>query len=306
MLRLQREHSPVSNRFHSQAIRAADPASSAVSAAQSKPSVAGKTVVIADDDPTIVEYLELRCRHLGLKVETAYDGLKAVLKVGKARPQLLVLDLNLPDVEGFRVMERLADPKFPKVPVIVLTSRSDDAAIKRCKDLNAYYVHKDGETWDNLEPLIFELLCAKPAESKPEPPQQPAATPRILLVDDDVERLRTLTQGLQKYPVEVIHASSGMQGFLTALRCLPDLIVTDYDMEHGGGNYLLARIKSTRSTRHIPVVVYSGTPLERGLEHAINRDLVGRGQAATFIPRPLDPARLLAEIRKYVALPVPA
>ncbi|HZP09526.1 response regulator [Methyloceanibacter sp.] len=277
-----------------------------MSAAQSKPSVAGKTVVIADDDPTIVEYLELRCRHLGLKVETAYDGLKAVLKVGKARPQLLVLDLNLPDVEGFRVMERLADPKFPKVPVIVLTSRSDDAAIKRCKDLNAYYVHKDGETWDNLEPLIFELLCAKPAESKPEPPQQPAATPRILLVDDDVERLRTLTQGLQKYPVEVIHASSGMQGFLTALRCLPDLIVTDYDMEHGGGNYLLARIKSTRSTRHIPVVVYSGTPLERGLEHAINRDLVGRGQAATFIPRPLDPARLLAEIRKYVALPVPA
>ena len=296
----------MSNRFHSQAIRAADPASSAVSAAQSKPSVAGKTVVIADDDPTIVEYLELRCRHLGLKVETAYDGLKAVLKVGKARPQLLILDLNLPDVEGFRVMERLADPKFPKVPVIVLTSRSDDAAIKRCKDLNAYYVHKDGETWDNLEPLIFELLCAKPAESKPEPPQQPAATPRILLVDDDVERLRTLTQGLQKYPVEVIHASSGMQGFLTALRCLPDLIVTDYDMEHGGGNYLLARIKSTRSTRHIPVVVYSGTPLERGLEHAINRDLVGRGQAATFIPRPLDPARLLAEIRKYVALPVPA
>lgn len=296
----------MSDRLHPQVMRATEPQGSAVPATQSRPSLAGKTVVVADDDPTIVEYLELRCRHLGLKVETAYDGLKAVLKVGKVRPDLLILDLNLPDVEGFRVMERLADPKFPKVPVIVLTSRSDDEAIKRCKDLNAYYVHKSQETWNDLEPLILELLRAKPTGSKPEPSQQPAAVPRILLVDDEVERLRTLTQGLQKYPVEVIHALGGMQGFLAALRCLPDLIVTDYDMEHGGGNYLLARIKSTRSTRHIPVVVYSGTPLERGLEHAIKRDLVGRGQAAGFIPSAPDPARLLVEIRKYVALPVPA
>ena len=56
-----------------------------MSGAHSRPSLAGKSVVIADDDPIIVEYLELRCRHLGMRVETAYDGLKAVLKVGKAK-----------------------------------------------------------------------------------------------------------------------------------------------------------------------------------------------------------------------------
>jgi len=115
-----------------------------LSAAHIRLSLEGKSVVIADDDPTIVEYLELRCRHLGMRVETAYDGLKAVLKVGKAKPDLLILDLNLPDVEGFRVMERLSDRKFAPVPVIVLTGRSDDEAIQRCKDLHAYYVHKRG------------------------------------------------------------------------------------------------------------------------------------------------------------------
>ena len=97
----------MSDRHHSQAVRQKQPDSSTLSAAQGRPSLEGKTVVIADDDPIIVEYLELRCRHLGMRVETAYDGLKAVLKVGKAKPDLLILDLNLPDVEGFRVMERL-------------------------------------------------------------------------------------------------------------------------------------------------------------------------------------------------------
>jgi len=293
----------VSDRHHSQAVRQKQPDSSTLSAAQTLPSLEGKTVVIADDDPIIVEYLELRCRHLGMRVETAYDGLKAVLKVGKARPDLLILDLNLPDVEGFRVMERLSDRKFLPVPVIVLTARADDAAIQRCKDLHAYYVHKSEETWNDLEPLIFEILRNKRSEPRAEPAHH-ASIPRILLVDDDPARLRTLTQGLQKYLVEIIHGSSGVDGFLIALKSQPDLIVTNYDMEQGSGHYLLSRIKSTRSTQHIPVIVYSGTRLDKGLEHAINRDLIGRGQAAAFIPKPLDAVGLIAEVRKHIALPV--
>jgi CheY-like chemotaxis protein len=296
----------VSDRLHSQAVRQEQPDSSTLSAAQARPSLEGKSVVIADDDPTIVEYLELRCRHLGMRVETAYDGLKAVLKVGKAKPDLLILDLNLPDVEGFRVMERLSDRKFAPVPVIVLTGRSDDEAIQRCKDLHTYYVHKSEDTWNDLEPLIFEILRNKRSDPKGEPVVQQTSNPRILLVDDDPERLRLLTQGLQKYPVEVIRGSNGMEGFLIALKSQPDLIVTNYDMARGSGNYLLSRIKSTRSTQHIPVVVYTAKPLERGLEHAINRDLIGRGQAAAFIAKRIDPASLIAEVRQHIALPVQA
>jgi CheY-like chemotaxis protein len=274
----------------------------ALSGTQSRPSLAGKTVVIADDDVIVLDYLELRCRHLGLRVETATDGLRAVLKVGKARPDLLILDLNLPDVEGFRVVERLADPKFDPVPVIVLTGRSDDPTKRRCKDLNVYYVHKSEDTWSDLEPLIFEFLVKKPSNPKPEE-SEPAVTPRILLVDDDPQRLRTLVQTLQKYQLHVFQASSGVQGFLVALKNQPDLIITNYDMEQGSGHYLLSRIKSTPSTQHIPVVVYAGKRLDAGHVYAIQRDLRGRGQAAAFIGKPIDPATLVAEVRRHVTLP---
>ena len=274
--------------------------SSALSGPESRPSLAGKTVVIVDDDKIILDYLTLRCRHLGLRVETASDGLRAVLKVGKERPDLLILDL--PDVQGFKVVERLADPKFPPVPVIMLTGSSDDASKQRCQDLNVYYVHKGLEAWNDLEPLIYELLVSGPAEPKVEAPQ-PAIMPRVLVVDDSPVVLSALTQRLQKYQLEVIQASGGTQGFLLALRNKPDLIITDYYMEEGSGHYLLSRVKRSPSTQHIPVIVYTGTPITKGQELAIQRDLRGRCNAAAFVTKAADTADLIAEMRKHLALP---
>jgi hypothetical protein len=68
--------------------------------------------------------------------------------------------------------------------VIVLTGPSDDDAITRCKDLHAYYVHKSDDTWDDLEPLIFEILMSTP-EPRIVAEAQPTTSPRVLLVDDD-------------------------------------------------------------------------------------------------------------------------
>lgn len=77
-------------------------------------SLAGKTVLIADDDPTLLHALDAHCCTLGLRVETASDGLRTLLAVTKGKPDLLILDLNLPDADGFRVVERLTDPKYPR------------------------------------------------------------------------------------------------------------------------------------------------------------------------------------------------
>ena len=65
-----------------------------------RPSLAGKTVLISDDSPTILDVLTACCSALGLRVETSSDGLRTLLKVSKEKPDLLILDLNLPDVEA--------------------------------------------------------------------------------------------------------------------------------------------------------------------------------------------------------------
>jgi len=133
------------------------------SALPAGPSLEGKSVVIVDDDIIVSDYLALRCRNLGLTVERAGDGLRAVRKIAQVTPDLVILDLNLPVIEGFRVVERLADPEFPPVPIIVLTGRSDEDSKQRCRDLKVRYVHKSTDTWSDLEPLILQLLTSAPA-----------------------------------------------------------------------------------------------------------------------------------------------
>jgi len=109
-------------------------------------------------------------------------------------------------------------------------------------------------------------------------------------------------QRLLKYRLSVIEASGGTEGFLFALRAKPDLILTDYDMEEGSGQYLLSRVKNSPSTQHIPVIVYTAATLTKGQEFALQRDLRGRGQAAAFVTQ-AGGSDIFDEIRKHVPLP---
>ena len=246
-----------------------------------------------------------RCSALGLRVETSTDGLRTLLKVSKEKPDLLILDLNLPDVEGFRVVERLTDPKFPPLPVIVLTARSDEAAIQRCEELGVLYVHKGVESWSELESMIFKVFLSKrdsEVEVESQEKNSIGKPPRILLVDDNPVALKSLALSLQKYHVEVIQASSGMQGFWLALRSQPDLVITDYNMEQGSGHYLLSRIKSNPSIKHIPVIIFTGEAVAERELHPIERDLRGRGQAAAFITKAHSTTALMEQVRRFVPL----
>ena len=237
-----------------------------------RPTLSGKSVLVADDSLTLLRALELRCRGLGLSVETASDGHSTLLKLLKNKPDLLILDLNLPDVDGFKIVERLSDLKFPPLPVIVLTAQSDKAAIQRCDELGVLYVHKDG--WEALEKAIFRIFGGPNHGVQ----DQANRAPRVLLVDDSPFVLKWLTSALQNYDLELSQASNGMQGFWLTLKTQPDVVITDYNMEQGSGHYLLNRIKRTPSTQHIPVVVFSGQSLERGEQRTIQR-----GPAAAFV-----------------------
>lgn len=265
--------------------------------------LSGKTVFIADDDEVLLRVLDARCRAMGLRVQTSTDGLRTLLKVSKERPDLLILDLNLPDVDGFKVVERLTDPKFPPLPVIVLTSKSDQASVQRCEELGVLYVQKGADTWEELEKTIGQVFLQRTErEAENARPEVVQCAPRILLVDDDPIMLKALTLTLQKYQVEIVQALNGMQGFWLTLRMQPDLVVTDYNMDQGSGHYLLSRIKSTPSVEHIPVIVFTGKAVGEGEEHAIRRDLRGRGQAVVFLPKGAGPVKLMEEIRRHVLL----
>ncbi|MDH2412980.1 response regulator [Nocardioides sp. CER19] len=82
-------------------------------------------VLVVDDEPQILRALAINLRARGYEVTTAGDGAEALAAVGAQPPDVVVLDLGLPDMDGVAVIEGLRD--WSKVPILVLSGRSDSA-----------------------------------------------------------------------------------------------------------------------------------------------------------------------------------
>jgi two-component system OmpR family response regulator len=82
----------------------------------------GTRVLVVDDEPNIVEVISMALRFQGFEVETAASGREAIAGVARFKPHLMVLDVMLPDMEGFDVAERLGAQRAG-VPIIFLTAR---------------------------------------------------------------------------------------------------------------------------------------------------------------------------------------
>jgi two-component system OmpR family response regulator len=79
-------------------------------------------VLVVDDEPNIVDVISMALRFEGFEVESAATGADAIAAVAARRPQLLVLDVMLPDIDGFEVARRLASARA-EVPIVFLTAR---------------------------------------------------------------------------------------------------------------------------------------------------------------------------------------
>lgn len=79
-------------------------------------------VLVVDDEPNIVDIVSMALRYQGFTVASAGDGAGAIAAVGTFRPDLMVLDVMLPDMEGFEVARRLGDRRAD-VPIVFLTAR---------------------------------------------------------------------------------------------------------------------------------------------------------------------------------------
>jgi len=84
-------------------------------------------ILIVDDEPDIVELIDYNLRQAGYTVVTARDGQSALAAVRRQRPDLIVLDLMLPDLPGTEVCRRLRrEPATEDIPVLMLTARAEE------------------------------------------------------------------------------------------------------------------------------------------------------------------------------------
>lgn len=98
----------------------------------------GKTILLVDDDLTLLEMYEDRLKAEGYTIVQAKNGEEALSKVREVKPSLVILDIMMPKVNGFDVLKNLrADQEFKDIPIIMLTALIQDVDRAQGKKLGA-------------------------------------------------------------------------------------------------------------------------------------------------------------------------
>ncbi len=108
-------------------------------------------MLIADDDPAILRLLAERCMQLGFRVDTATNGMQLLIKARHNHPDIVIVDVNMPEVDGLSVCTRFLDPGSKPIEVIVITGSTDEHTPERCDSLGLYYSRKGPHFWKDME-----------------------------------------------------------------------------------------------------------------------------------------------------------
>ena len=260
-------------------------------------------MLIADDDPAIVRLLADRCMKMGFAVETAANGMQMLIKARRSHPDIMIVDVNMPEMDGLSVCSRLLDPGSKPVEVVVVTGSSDPETAERCESLGLFYGRKGPEFWKNIEAALTEIYPNMAGRIGEQEMQSTGAEvherPRVLVVDDDPAIQQFLASRLGKFGVDTLYASDAVHGFRIACKARPSVIITDNFMPNGDAQYLLYRLRSTPATENIPVFVMSGRPLDEMTVQILKRDICGRPGAAQIFKKSFDTDELFGALQKF-------
>jgi DNA-binding response OmpR family regulator len=91
-------------------------------------------ILVVDDDPDILEAISMILESQGYNVITARDGVEGLANLKAEKPDLMILDLLMPKMDGFAVCKELQDPRWAKykdIPILILTSVREEASRRR-------------------------------------------------------------------------------------------------------------------------------------------------------------------------------
>jgi two-component system alkaline phosphatase synthesis response regulator PhoP len=115
-------------------------------------------ILIVDDEVHLARILQFTLEHVGYKVITAHDGKEAIDKARDERPDLVILDLMLPIIDGYKVCNILKDnEESRRIPIIILSAR-DLSREQIDEAINADYFMEKPFNTDNLISTISDLL----------------------------------------------------------------------------------------------------------------------------------------------------
>ena len=218
------------------------------------------TVLVIDDDPDAVEAMRRWLVKEGFRVFVAHGGKEGIELAGKLRPDVITLDVLMPEIDGWAVLAELkADPDLCEIPIVMVTL-VDDRNLGYALGVSDYLT----------KPIDHARLSAILKKYRRDRSRQP-----VLVVDDEAGMREIIRRTLEKEGVEVVEAPDGREALEQIARTRPAMILLDLIMPVMDGFEFLEKLRVNQAWRSIPVVVVTVKNLTAEERNLLHRSVQG-------------------------------
>jgi HAMP domain-containing protein/CheY-like chemotaxis protein/signal transduction histidine kinase len=265
-----------------------------------------RRLLVVEDNPA--EQLSIRelLTHTDIDVTVAETGTEALMSVNENTYDCVVLDLRLPDMSGFDVLERIGNsPTLSDLPVVVFTgkdlSSEEDA---RLHTLARSVVVKDVESPERLldETALFlhRVVTDLPLEKqrmleKLHRSDEALVGKKVLVVDDDVRNIFALSSVLERRGMTVLTAGTGREAIKT-LESTKDvaIVLMDIMMPEMDGYETMQVIRQNAALRRLPIIALTAKAMKGDREKCLEAG------ASEYLAKPVNTDQLLSALRMWL------
>ncbi|MFN2472742.1 MAG: response regulator, partial [Sphingomicrobium sp.] len=263
-------------------------------------------VLIVEDDPTFAAILLDIARKTGLKGVVSTAGAGTLAMARKLQPDAITLDLGLSDIDGFVLLDLLKhDPLTAHIPIHVISGADSCASATKLGALGVTEKPADEPALEKVFRGLRTQITKTPRRSvklaAPDINAPMRAVPelagtKMLIVDDDIRNIYSLTSVLEAHDVEVLHAERGKDGILI-LEQTPnvDVALIDIMMPEMDGYETMRQIRKNAELADLPLISVTAKAMKGDRQKCLDAG------ASDYIAKPVDIDLLLALLRVWVA-----
>ena len=259
-------------------------------------------IFIIEDDEIVAEIYKGKLQGEGYRVEVAHDGKRGYLRLLTFEPDLLLLDMMIPDLSGLEILKLIrGNDALQQLPVIAFSG--SDEMLDEAKCLGATRVLSKSELVPNqIVARITEVLATRHRGTESEAvfthtrEAWVAPVGRILVVEDDPIIMELVKDVMHEEGYTVVGAQDGGEGYRILTRD-SDFVAGIFDVKMPSiqGTDLLRHMQTEKRLSRIPVLIMTG---EQGM--ALQAESFSAG-AAVFLPKPFTRAALRRMFRTLVS-----
>lgn len=265
-----------------------------------------KNLLVIEDDEVQAQSIIDLIGNGDVNSIAAHTAKDALAKLQTQQIDCVVMDLGLPDMSGFDLIEQIKqDEALSKIPIIIYTgkelTRPEETQLKRLAET---IIIKDVRSPERLldETALFlhriQANLPKPKRQILEDLHQVdsvLANKKVLIVDDDVRNIFALTSLLERHQMEVLYAENGREGIET-LKANPDInaVLMDIMMPEMDGYETTRSIRQQQQFRSLPIIALTAKAMQGDREKCIEAG------ASDYITKPVDTEQLLSLLRVWL------